>query len=73
MPQDRIDQKDAVAKEIEDTRKLMGDNFWSYGIQGNEKTLHALFQYSHEQGLAKKRLTIEDLFHPATLEYREAR
>ena len=31
----------------------------------------ALFQYSHEQGLAKKRLTIEDLFHPATLEFEE--
>ena len=61
-----------VAQEIEDTRKAMGDNFWSYGIKGNEKTLKALFQYSHEQGLAKRWLTIEDLFHPSTLDFKEA-
>ncbi|TWT47154.1 4,5-dihydroxyphthalate decarboxylase [Thalassoglobus neptunius] len=61
-----------VAKEIEDTRKMMGDNFWPYGIKGNEKTLNALFKYSHEQGLAGRRLRIEDLFHPATLEFAES-
>lgn len=60
-----------VGQEIEETRKAMGDNFWSYGTKGNEKTLNALFQYSHEQGLASKRLTIEDLFHPSTLEFEE--
>ena len=60
-----------VGQEIEETRKAMGDNFWSYGIKGNEKTLNALFQYSHEQGLASKRLTIEDIFHPSTLEFVE--
>jgi 4,5-dihydroxyphthalate decarboxylase len=59
------------AQEIEETCKMMGDNFWSYGIKGNEKTLNALFQYSHEQGLAKKLLTIKDLFHPSTLEFEE--
>ena len=30
-----------------------------------------LFRYSHEQGLASKRLRIEDLFHPSTLEFEE--
>lgn len=45
----------------------MGENFWPYGIEANRTTLAALFQYSYEQGLAKKRLTIEDLSHPATL------
>ena len=60
-----------VAQEIEETRAVMGDNYWPYGIKGNEKTLNALFQYSHEQGLAKKLLTIEDLFHPAAMEFEE--
>jgi 4,5-dihydroxyphthalate decarboxylase len=60
-----------VAKEIEDTRKLMGDNPWPYGIEANKKALTALFQYSHEQGLARRRLQIEDLFHPSTLEFSE--
>jgi len=54
-------------QEFEQTRELMGENFWPYGIEANRKTLEALFQYSYEQGLAKKRLTIEDLFHPSAL------
>jgi 4,5-dihydroxyphthalate decarboxylase len=59
------------AQELEDTRRRMGENFWPYGIEPNRKTLDALFQYSHEQGLAKKRLTVEELFHPSTLELEE--
>ncbi len=54
-------------QELEETRALMGENFWPYGIDANRKTLEALFQYSYEQGLAKKRLTVEELFHPASL------
>jgi len=61
-----------VAQELENTQALMGDNFWPYGIPSSRKTLEAIFQYSHEQGLAKKRLTIEELFHPDTLELAES-
>ena len=60
-----------IAQDIEETRKLIGENFWPYGIDKNRKTLEALFQYSHEQGLAKKQLSIEELFHPTTLEFSE--
>jgi 4,5-dihydroxyphthalate decarboxylase len=56
-----------VGKEIEETRKLMGENYWPYGIEPNRKALEALFQYSHEQGLAKRKLTIEELFHASTM------
>jgi 4,5-dihydroxyphthalate decarboxylase len=55
------------SQELEDTRRVMGKNFWPYGIEPNRKALDALFQYSHEQGLAKKRVTVEELFHPSTL------
>jgi 4,5-dihydroxyphthalate decarboxylase len=58
-------------QEFEETRELMGENFWPYGIEANRTSLEALFQYSHEQGLASKQLTIEDLFHPSTLEFAE--
>jgi 4,5-dihydroxyphthalate decarboxylase len=61
-----------LAQEIENTEKLMGKNFWPYGIEPNRKSLEALFQYSHEQGLAKKQLTIEELFHPSTLKFIES-
>ena len=60
-----------IAQEIEETRKVMGGNFWSYGIKDNEKTLNALCQYSYEQGLATRKLTIENLFQPLTLEFVE--
>ncbi len=59
-------------QDLDETRQLMGENFWPYGVAANEKTLNALFQYSYEQGLARKRLTIEELFHPSTLELAES-
>jgi 4,5-dihydroxyphthalate decarboxylase len=60
-----------VAQEIEETRALMGENFWPYGIKPNRKALDALFQYSYEQGLASRKLTIEELFHPSSIEFEE--
>jgi 4,5-dihydroxyphthalate decarboxylase len=58
-------------KELEDTQALMGKNFWSYGIEANRTVLETLFQYSYEQGLAKQKLQIEDLFHPSTLDFKD--
>jgi 4,5-dihydroxyphthalate decarboxylase len=58
-------------QEFEETRELMGKNFWPYGIDANRKTLDALLQYSYEQGLATKRLTAEELFHPSSLHFSE--
>ena len=52
----------------------MGENYWSYGLDDtNRNTLETLFRYSHEQGLASRKLTIEELFHPSTLELMEAK
>ena len=58
-----------AGKELEETRALMGDNFWPYGIDANRKALETLFQYSYEQGLASRKLKIEDLFHPSSLQF----
>ena len=60
-----------AAKEIEETNALMGENFWPYGIEPNRKALEALFQYSYEQGLCSRKLPIEEVFHPASLELSE--
>jgi len=57
--------------ELEETRELMGDNYWPYGIEPNRKALEALFRYSYEQGLASRELTIEELFHSASLDFFE--
>jgi 4,5-dihydroxyphthalate decarboxylase len=58
-------------QEFEETRALMGDNYYSYGIVPNRKTLEALIRYSHQQGLCSRKLTIEELFDPASIELSE--
>jgi len=58
-------------QELEETRALMGDNFWPYGIGPNRKTLETLFRYSYEQRLSSRELTIEELFHVSSLEFKE--
>jgi 4,5-dihydroxyphthalate decarboxylase len=58
-------------QEFDETREVMGENFWPYGIGPNRKTLNALFRYSYDQGLAKKRLQVEDLFHASTIGFTE--
>ncbi|HUQ74464.1 MAG TPA: 4,5-dihydroxyphthalate decarboxylase [Burkholderiales bacterium] len=47
---------------------LAGEDFWPYGIEPSRPTLEAFFQYAHEQGVAKKRLRMEDVFAPETRE-----
>jgi 4,5-dihydroxyphthalate decarboxylase len=60
------------AQELESTEELMGRNFFPYGIEPNRKTLETLFRYSHEQGLAGRRLTIEELFDASCLDLTES-
>jgi len=54
-------------QEFDETREVMGENFWPYGIEPNKTTLNAMFRYAYDQGLAKKKLQIEDLFHPSAI------
>ena len=54
-------------QEFDETRALMGNNYYSYGIENNRNTLAALFRYSHQQGLASRELTIEEIFDPASI------
>jgi 4,5-dihydroxyphthalate decarboxylase len=60
------------SQEFEETRALMGDNYFSYGIGPNRKVLETLFRYSHQQGLASRELTIEELFDPSSLKLTES-
>ena len=47
---------------LEQTRSVKGDNFWLYGIEANRKALDALLNYSYQQGLSQKKLTLDQLF-----------
>ena len=62
-----------VSQDLEDTRKIMGKNFWTYGMnEPNRKTLDTMFRYSYEQGLCNRELTVEELYHPSGLELMES-
>lgn len=58
-------------QEYEETVKLMGPNYYSYGIKGNEKTLEAVCNYVYDQGLAKKKVDYKELFYPPSLLFKE--
>jgi len=53
--------------EVERTRKTLGPDWWSYGIDANRNTLETFFKIHHEQGLSGRLLTIEEMFAPETL------
>jgi 4,5-dihydroxyphthalate decarboxylase len=57
-----------LIRHAEDTRRLMGPDFWPYGLEANVNVLNTFLRYSFEQGLAKRLLTAQDLFVPESLE-----
>ena len=54
--------------EAERSRQLMGEDFWSYGLAGNEAALEVFLRYSFDQGLARRMLDPAELFAPETRE-----
>ncbi len=54
--------------ETHETAAIMGDDFWKYGIDENRPEIEALAQYLHEQGLADRKVKIEELFHPSVFD-----
>ena len=52
---------------IEEEQAIIGRDWYPYGVEANRPTIEALLQYTFEQGLSERRLTIEDLFAPSTL------
>lgn len=55
-------------QHVEETQKLMGADFWPYGLQPNIPTLSTFLRYHYEQGLSKRQLTPQELFAPETFE-----
>ena len=51
-----------ITAEYEETTRVMGTDFWSYGVAENPRTLSTMARYSHEQGLAVRLLTVEEMF-----------
>lgn len=58
--------------DLEATRQVLGEDYWSYGFQANQAVLEATERYAHEQGLTERLVAIEELFAPETLQGVEA-
>jgi 4,5-dihydroxyphthalate decarboxylase len=56
-----------LVAEAEETRALMGDDPFPYGVARNRKTLETLAGYTYRQGLAPRRLKVEEMFWESTL------
>ena len=53
-----------IPARVAEAGHLMGSDPWPYGIDANRTTLEAFAAYAHEQGVASRRLSPEDLFAP---------
>ena len=57
-----------MIEELEEARRVIGVDYWAYGLEANRRPLEALTQYAHEQGLTPEHLPLEHLFAAPTLE-----
>lgn len=57
-----------LIRHVEDTRALMGQDFWPYGVEPNLHVLDTFLRYSFEQGLSRRRLQPRELFAKESLE-----
>jgi 4,5-dihydroxyphthalate decarboxylase len=57
-----------VEEQLAAARALMGEDFWPYGLEPNRKVLETFLRHHHRQGLSKRLVSPEELFHPATHE-----
>ncbi len=56
-----------ITAEYEATTKVMGQDFWSYGVDANRKTLAIMARYSYEQGLAVRLVDVDEMFAEGNL------
>ena len=52
----------------ERNRRLMGEDFWPYGIERNRTALETCLRYNRQQRLLARDWKLEDLFAPETLD-----
>jgi 4,5-dihydroxyphthalate decarboxylase len=57
-----------IAADLDQVRALMGPDYWRYGVAANRAELEAITRYAFDEGLTARKLSPDELFHPATLE-----
>jgi 4,5-dihydroxyphthalate decarboxylase len=57
-----------VEEALQAARTLMGEDYWSYGVEKNRKVLDYFLAQHHAQGLSSRRVAVDELFHSGTYE-----
>ena len=57
-----------VEEQLKAAREAMGEDYWAYGVQASRKTLETFVRHHHAQGLSARRMSVDEIFHPATYE-----
>jgi 4,5-dihydroxyphthalate decarboxylase len=57
-----------VEEQVVRARSLLGADYWSYGVDANRELLETFLRHHHAQGLSKRKVEVDELFHPTTLE-----
>ena len=53
-----------LVEHVEEARRIFGKDVWAYGLEPNRTALDALCRWIHEQGLAPRRVSPDELFVP---------
>ena len=56
-----------VREEYQATVRLLGEDFWSYGLDANRPGLETFIRYAGEQGMISRHPAPDELFAPETL------
>ncbi len=57
-----------VEETLKGVREMMGQDFWSYGVEPNRKALEVFLRHHHSQGLSPRLMKVEEMFHPSVYE-----
>jgi 4,5-dihydroxyphthalate decarboxylase len=53
---------------MEEMREIFGPEIWPYGLTANRTSLEKLVNYTYQQGISQRLLTIEELFGESVLD-----
>jgi 4,5-dihydroxyphthalate decarboxylase len=56
-----------LVAEFEAAEALFGARYWPYGVDANRPELETAIRYAVEQGIARRSLSVDELFAPETL------
>ncbi|MEA2906959.1 MAG: 4,5-dihydroxyphthalate decarboxylase [Alphaproteobacteria bacterium] len=56
-----------VTSEVRETERLMGADYWPYGVEANLKTLQTCARYVAGQGITPREVKVEEMFAATTL------